>query len=133
MKMFKKLFFISFFLGIFALATNVSAMTPTLSVSPNANDSSSVQLTVVGDSNAGVILYYYSTNANGPQEKSLGTTNSSGSLITNILGLCEFLGNHSDRTVGGAIQLWYSHHISEAKNHLRPSHISLWLLLTAVH
>lgn len=82
--MFKKLFFISFFLGIFALATNVSAMTPTLSVSPNANDSSSVQLTVVGDSNAGVILYYYSTNANGPQEKSLGTTNSSGSLITNI-------------------------------------------------
>ena len=58
------------------------AMTPTLSVSASGNGDS-VQVTVNGDSNSAVYLYYQKINY-GFQSQYIGTTNTYGYLSTTI-------------------------------------------------
>ena len=60
------------------------ATTPTISISTDPNSSSVVTLNVNGDANSSVILFYYSSNGSGPQARSIGITNSNGSLSTSI-------------------------------------------------
>lgn len=84
MNIIKKTFSVFVFLTLFFLANNALAMTPSLSLLADPNNSTSVTLNVSGDANASVTLYYYSTNASGPQVHYIGNTNSSGSLSISI-------------------------------------------------
>ena len=70
-------------IGLFSAAPAFAA-TPTLSLSNVGG--SSVQITVNGDPNASVVLYYPTPGGSGNQSTSLGTTNSSGSFSTTISG-----------------------------------------------
>lgn len=73
------------FFGALALllaAPAALASTPTLSAVLNS-DGDSVQLTVTGDANSSVILYYTKTNV-GQLVSSIGNTGSNGNLITTI-------------------------------------------------
>ena len=84
MKKLRKIFFVFLFPVLFLLANNVSATTPTISVSTDPNNTSYVNLNVTGDANASVLLYYTATNASGQKLKYIGNTNSSGLFSTNI-------------------------------------------------
>ena len=84
MKNIKKLFSIFVFLALFSVANNAFALTPTVSVSADTNNNTSVTLNVTGDSNKSVILYYYPSNGSGLRIQYIGTTNTSGSLSTGI-------------------------------------------------
>lgn len=77
------------------------AVTPTLSVTSNG-DGDTVQVNVTGDANSSVLMYYTKTNY-GQQLYSLGTTNSSGSLITSVSssGIAIVSGTSVYVTVGG--------------------------------
>jgi hypothetical protein len=72
--------------GIFSGIFTAKAMTPTLSL--NSSGSNSVQLTVYGDSNSSVFLYYPQTYS-GMQSQYLGSTNSSGYFST-VLGSYQY-------------------------------------------
>ena len=85
MNNFKKIFFVSIFALIFSYASVAFAITPTLSLSVDPNNSSLVTLNVRGDANSGVVLFYYSSSASGLQARSIGTTNPSGTLSTGIV------------------------------------------------
>ncbi len=76
-------------------------ITPTLNLSATGNGDS-VQLSVTGDANASVILYYTPTNS-GMQIKSLGTTNSSGTFSTTLSSASYQLttGNPTYVSIGG--------------------------------
>ena len=89
MEIFKKISFVLVVLTFLSFAKSTLAMTPTISVSIDSNDSSLVRMNVTGDPNSGVLLLYYSTTASGPQIRSIGTTNSSGSF-SNTLGLNDY-------------------------------------------
>lgn len=65
-----------------SVGPSYASVTPTLSMTTN-NNNDSVQLSISGDANAGVVLYYTKTNV-GQQVSSLGTTNSSGQLTATV-------------------------------------------------
>jgi len=71
------------FVALFSFAPLSKAATPTLSLSSVSSDGDTVTLTVNGDANSSVILYYTKTNV-GSQISYIGTTNSSGYLSTTI-------------------------------------------------
>ncbi len=75
---FKKIYLLLISLGIFCCANSAFATTPSVSVAADSNNTSVATLTVYGDANSSVIMYYYSSSASGPQVKYLGNTNSSG-------------------------------------------------------
>lgn len=66
----------------FFFVSQARAVTPTLSVS-TTSDGDTVQVYVTGDPNSSV-LFFYIKNGSGQQINSLGNTNSSGTLATNI-------------------------------------------------
>ena len=75
-------------LGVFAvavfglLAPKAFAMTPTLSVYSNGNNS--VQITVNGDSNSSVLLYYYPSYSGSITSTNIGSTNQNGYFSTTV-------------------------------------------------
>ncbi len=84
MNIFKKISLVVVFFGVLSFTNKVFAMTPTFSLSTNANDTSSVQISVIGDANSSVILHYLSTSVSGPQLHYIGLTNSTGSFFGSI-------------------------------------------------
>ena len=84
MQLFKKIFLVSLIFVSISFVGKVFAMTPTLSIAIDPNNSGLVQVSVIGDVNSGVILHYYSTIASGPQVHSIGVTNSSGNFSGSI-------------------------------------------------
>ena len=90
MNIFRKLFLsaiISF--ALLTFATNAYAVTPTLSISTDPNNSSIVNINVTGDPNSGVIFRFYSVSSSGSQLRSLGMTNSSGNF-SGTIGLTDY-------------------------------------------
>lgn len=67
---------------VLALAVNVYAATPTLSLVTSTGDS--VQISVTGDANSNVMFYYNVGSAAGIRVTTLGITNSSGQFSTSI-------------------------------------------------
>ena len=67
---------------LFSFSMKAIAMTPTLSLA-GTGDGDSVQITVTGDPNSSVILFYTKSGA-GQQMPPIGTTNTSGTLTTTI-------------------------------------------------
>ena len=84
MKNFKKIFFVFLLLTLFIVANKVFAMTPSVSVSNDPNDSSMVIFSITGDANSSVLLNYYSSNTSGQQIKYFGNTNTSGQFSKEI-------------------------------------------------
>lgn len=81
MKIYNKLFVLGLILSaFFGVSSNVWAMTPTLSFGTMSNNN--ITLTVYGDSNSSVNLYY--NNGYGLQNAYLGTTNYVGYFTTNL-------------------------------------------------
>jgi hypothetical protein len=71
--------------SVFAITGTAFAGTPTLTIFADSNNANLIDVTINnGDANSGVILYYYSTGASGPQLHSIGTTNANGYLSTTI-------------------------------------------------
>ena len=68
--------------GLLGFAAPAQAVTPTLMLAATG-DGDAVQVTVTGDANASVILYYTKTNV-GSSVTSIGTTNASGSFSTTL-------------------------------------------------
>ena len=84
-KIFKQHFLFPIFIIMFFMLSFVSvahAVTPTLSVS-TTSDGDTVQIYATGDPNASVLLFYVKTGQ-GQQIVSIGNTNSSGTLTTNV-------------------------------------------------
>jgi len=79
----KKIATVLFFLTICFFTQKALAVTPSISVLSTSN-SDMVQINVVGDANSNVFILYYSSTASGAQMRSIGQTNSSGSLSTEI-------------------------------------------------
>ncbi len=69
-------------LGLFGGLPVTNASAPTLSVYSAGSDS--VQITVNGDPNASVVLYYYQTNYSYTQSQYIGSTNYSGYFSTTV-------------------------------------------------
>ncbi len=81
MKIYSKLFVLALLaFAVLGFTNKASAMTPTLSLSNNGN--STVFMTVYGDPNSNVTLYY--NNGYGLQSSYLGTTNYSGYFSTSL-------------------------------------------------
>jgi|GEM_PF-931511 len=84
-KIFKQRFLFPIFIIMFFMLSFISvahAVTPTLSAS-TTSDGDTVQLYVTGDPNSSVLLFYVKTGQ-GQQIISIGNTNSSGTLTTNV-------------------------------------------------
>lgn len=69
-------------LGLFGGLSIANASTPTLSVYSISGDS--VQVTVNGDSNSNIVLYYYQANYSYMQSRNIGSTNYNGYFSTII-------------------------------------------------
>ena len=80
MKKIKKISLLFVSIMLFTAANNAFAMNSTMSVTTDPNNATTATINISGDSNASVIMYYYSTNASGPQVHYIGNTNSNGSL-----------------------------------------------------
>ncbi|MFZ1019904.1 MAG: hypothetical protein WAN61_02855, partial [Minisyncoccia bacterium] len=68
---------------IFSFSGKASAMTPSLSLS-GTGDGDSVQISVAGDPNASILLFYTKSGVIGQQMVSLGTTNGNGTFATTV-------------------------------------------------
>jgi hypothetical protein len=74
--------FLSLIIFAFFTTKTFASVTPTVSLSGTGNGDS-VQITISGDPNASVLLFY-TQSGSGQQYKSIGTTNSSGGLTTTV-------------------------------------------------
>lgn len=93
--------------GLMALAASAYAMTPTFSISSTSG--SSVEVTVSGDANSNVMLYYNVASASGMQTETLGSTNSSGYFSTTVSVSGAIPGDNAYVIVDGqqsAMQSW---------------------------